>query len=93
MIYEYKCEVCEHITEKFFEIKYRKSSIACEKCGKIAYRLYTTGGAFIKKVRVEDVWKNAGIEVGEGETPDRKRRNAARIKKMREEDARKRGKK
>lgn len=92
MIYEYKCEECEHVTEIFCEMKDRKSKVPCEKCCKNAKRLYTIGGAFIKKVRVEDVWRREGINVDDGETPDRKRSNAKRIKKMREEDARKKGK-
>ncbi len=85
-IYEYSCEKCEHVTEIFCEIKNRKRSTKCEKCGKIAIRTYATGGFFLKKVRVEDVWKKAGIEVGEGETLERKQRNAKRIKKMRKQN-------
>ena len=85
-IYEYGCLDCGHYTEIFTEIKNRKGSTKCEKCGKIAIRIYTTGGVFLKKVRVEDVWKKAGIEVGEGETLERKQRNSKRIKKMREQN-------
>lgn len=84
-IYQYQCED-GHVTDKFFDIIDRKTSVRCEKCGKNARRLYTIGGAFIKKVRVEDVWKAEGIEIGEGETVDRKNKNAERINKMREKD-------
>ncbi len=85
-IYEYICEKCGHCTELFAEIKKRKGSTKCEKCGRLAIRVYATGGFFLKKVRVEDVWKKAGIEVGEEETLERKQRNAKRIKKMREQN-------
>jgi len=92
-IYEYKCEECEHLTDVYSDIDKRKESIKCEKCGRIAKRTYSIGGAFLKKVRVEDVWRANGINPDErGETADRKRRNSKRIKKMREEDARKKGK-
>lgn len=85
-IYEYQCEACGYVMEVFSEIKERKPEVPCEKCGKNACRVYTIGGAFIKKVRVEDVWKAEGIEVGEGETIDRKQKNSERINKMREKD-------
>jgi len=90
--YEYRCSECEHLTEVYSDIDKRKESIKCEKCGKISKRTYSIGGAFIKKVRVEDVWRKAGVNVDDGETPERKMGNKRRIQKMREEDARKKGK-
>ena len=85
-IYDYKCEECGHYTEVFAEIKKRKTSTKCEKCGKIAIRVYATGGFFLKRVRVGDIWDKAGIDTGEGETPGRKQRNTQRIKQMREQN-------
>jgi len=84
--YQFQCEDCGHITEVFCEIKHRKNKISCERCCKNAKRLYTIGGAFIKKRRVSDIWDEAGIDTGEGETIGRKQRNIERIQKMREKN-------
>jgi len=82
-LYEYKCDECEQSTDIYMKMdEKRPETIECGHCGATAKRVFSTGAAYIKKVRVEDVWKQAGIDP-DNKTQIRERQNS-RIKKMRE---------
>lgn len=45
MIYEYRCQQCEHITEAIRTVAERYNSPLCEKCGCQTSKIVSTGTA------------------------------------------------
>ena len=42
-IYEYKCDVCDEITEEFDKITSTTKTIECSLCGQISTRIMSLG--------------------------------------------------
>jgi putative FmdB family regulatory protein len=47
-IYEYKCDVCDEITEEFDKITSTTKTIECSLCGQIATRIMSLGSFHLK---------------------------------------------
>ena len=47
-IYEYKCDVCEEITEEFDKITSTTKTIECSLCGQPANRITSLGSFHLK---------------------------------------------
>ena len=47
-IYEYKCDVCEEITEDFDNITSTNTTIECSLCGQPANRIMSLGSFHLK---------------------------------------------
>ena len=84
-IYRYKCENCGKVEEKFLDISARKDKIRCE-CGCMANRIWEFGTFYLKTNFVGDIWDRAGVDPEKNQSPEGRKANLERLKKMRKEN-------